>query len=196
MEITVSARHTEVPERLRAAAEEKVSRLARYVDGMDRAEVHFSTHRNPRIAEPEQCEVTLEGHGHHVRAKVAAADGYAAVDKAVAKLEQQLAKLRTKLQRQRKGVGRGAKAAAGADVLPDLATSAVAVEEAPAPAPTVPKIVKAKRFAPMAMTADDAAQRMDLLGHGFFFFTNLDTSRSAVVYRRDDGDIGLIDEDD
>jgi putative sigma-54 modulation protein len=195
VEITVSARHTEVPERLRAAAEEKVSRLARYVDGMDRAEVHFSTHRNPRIAEPELCEVTLEGHGHHVRAKVAAADGYAAVDKAVAKLEQQLAKLRTKLQRQRKGVGRGAKAPAGGEVAPDLATSAVAVEEAPTPAPKVPKIVKAKRFAPMAMTADDAAQRMDLLGHGFFFFTNLDTSRSAVVYRRDDGDIGLIDED-
>jgi putative sigma-54 modulation protein len=180
---------------LRATAEEKVARLARYVDGMDRAEVHFSTHRNPRIAEPELCEVTLEGHGHHVRAKVAAADGYVAVDKAVAKLEQQLAKLRTKLQRQRKGVGRGAKVPAGAEVVPAPTPSAVAVEEAPAPVPTVPKIVKSKRFAPMAMTADDAAQRMDLLGHGFFFFTNLDTGRAAVVYRRDDGDIGLIDED-
>ncbi len=123
MEITVSARHTEVPERLRATAEEKVARLARYVDGMDRAEVHFSTHRNPRIAEPEQCEVTLEGHGHHVRAKVSAADGYVAVDKAVAKLEQQLAKLRTKLQRQRKGVGRGAKATTGVDVAPVPAPS-------------------------------------------------------------------------
>ena len=194
MEITVSARHTEVPERLRAAAEEKVSRLARYVDGMDRAEVHFSTHRNPRIAEPELCEVTLEGHGHHVRAKVAAADGYAAVDKAVAKLEQQLAKLRTKLQRQRKGVGRGAKVPAG-DVAPVPAPSAVAVEEEAPRGPAIPKIVKSKRFAPMAMTSDDAAQRMDLLGHGFFFFTNLDTGRAAVVYRRDDGDIGLIDEE-
>jgi putative sigma-54 modulation protein len=195
VEITVSARHTEVPDRLRAIAEEKVSRLARYVDGMDRAEVHFSTHRNPRIAEPELCEVTIEGHGHHVRAKVAAADGYVAIDKAVAKLEQQLAKLKTKLQRQRKGAGRGAKVPAG-ETVPAPAPSAVAVEEAPAPAPAAPRIVKSKRFAPMAMTADDAAQRMDLLGHGFFFFTNLDTSRAAVVYRRDDGDIGLIDEDD
>jgi putative sigma-54 modulation protein len=194
VEITVSARHTEVPERLRATAEEKVARLARYVDGMDRAEVHFSTHRNPRIAEPELCEVTLEGHGHHVRAKVAAADGYVAVDKAVAKLEQQLAKLRTKLQRQRKGVGRGAKVPAG-EVAPAPAPSAVAVEEETPQGPAIPKIVKSKRFAPMAMTSDDAAQRMDLLGHGFFFFTNLDTGRAAVVYRRDDGDIGLIDEE-
>ena len=57
------------------------------------------------------------------------------------------------------------------------------------------RIVKSKRFATMAMTPEEAAQRMDLLGHGFFFFTNIDTSRAAVVYRRDDGDVGLIDED-
>lgn len=196
MEVTVSARHTEVPERLRVVAEEKIGRLARYVEGMDRAEVHFTTHRNPRIAEPELCEVTLEGHGHHVRAKVAAADGYIAVDKAVAKLEQQLHKLKTKLQRQRKGNGKAARAAAPGDLVPDDLAAAVATEEEVAPAgANLPKIVKVKRFAPVGMTADEAAQRMDLLGHGFFFFTNLDTGRAAVVYRREDGDIGLIDED-
>ena len=57
------------------------------------------------------------------------------------------------------------------------------------------RIVKSKRFAMMPMTPEEAAQRMDLLGHGFFFFTNLDTRRAAVVYRRGDGDVGLIDED-
>jgi len=196
MEVTVSARHTEIPERLRLSAEEKIGKLGRFVEGMDRAEVHFSTHRNPRIAEPELCEVTLEGHGHHVRAKVSAVDGYVAIDKAVAKLEQQLHKLKTKLQRQKKGAGKRP-AAVPADAL----TSDTVVLDAPAPdrvAPAgeaVPKIVKVKRFAPMGMTADEAAQRMDLLGHGFFFFTNLDTGRAAVVYRREDGDIGLIDED-
>ena len=59
-----------------------------------------------------------------------------------------------------------------------------------------PRIVKSKRFAMMPMTPEEAARRMDLLGHGFFFFTNVDTSRAAVVYRRDDGDVGLIDEAD
>ena len=107
MEVTVSARHTDVPERLRLAAEDKVGRLARYVEGMDRAEVHFTTLSNPRIAEREQCEVTMEGHGHFVRAKVAAVDGHTAVDKAVAKLERQLRKLKTKLQNQKKGAGKG-----------------------------------------------------------------------------------------
>ncbi len=197
MEVTVSARHTEVPERLRLLAEDKIGRLDRFVDGMERAEVHFSTHRNPRIAEPEMCEVTLEGHGHHVRAKVAAATGDVAVDKAVAKLEHQLSKLKTKLQRQRRGGGgRGRGAPVDGALVPDD-MAAVATAEAPsAPAGDgPPRIVKVKRFATMGLTADEAAQRMDLLGHGFFFFTNLDTGRAAVVYRRDDGDIGLIDED-
>jgi len=197
MEVTVSARHTEVPERLRLSAEEKIGRLGRYVDGMDRAEVHFSTQRNPRIAEREVCEVTMEGHGHHVRAKVAATDAYAAVDKVVAKLEQQLHKLKTKLQRQRKGTGRPGRSTPAADALVSD-TLVLDRPEDPAVAPAedrLPKIVKVKRFASMGMTADEAAQRMDLMGHGFFFFTNLDTGRSAVVYRRDDGDIGLIDED-
>jgi ribosome hibernation promoting factor len=48
----------------------------------------------------------------------------------------------------------------------------------------------------MPMTPEDASHRMELLGHGFFFFTNIDTHRAAVVYLRDDGDIGLIDEAD
>jgi putative sigma-54 modulation protein len=195
VEVTVSARHTEVPDRLRVVAEEKIGRLGRYVEGMDRAEVHFTTHRNPRIAEPELCEVTLEGHGHHVRAKVAATDGYVAVDKAVAKLEHQLQKLKTKLQRQRKAGSKPGKAAAPEGLVPDdLVGAAAPAPEAP-PAERLPTIVKVKRFAPVGMTADEAAQRMDLLGHGFFFFTNLDTGRAAVVYRREDGDIGLIDED-
>ena len=59
-----------------------------------------------------------------------------------------------------------------------------------------PQIVKSKRFAIHPMVAEEAAERMELLGHGFFFFTNVETSRSAVVYRRDDGNVGLIDEAD
>lgn len=97
LEITVSARHTDISPALRAAAEDKIGRLSRFLDGMDRAEVHFSEEHNPRIAAKEVCEVTLEGHGHHVRCKAAAADGFAAVDLAVEKLEHQLYNLKSKL---------------------------------------------------------------------------------------------------
>ena len=96
LEITVSAQHTDISPALRAAAEDKIGRLSRFLDGMERADVHFCEEHNPRIAAKEVCEVTLEGHGHHVRCKAAAADGFAAVDLAVDKLEQQLHRLKTK----------------------------------------------------------------------------------------------------
>ena len=53
--------------------------------------------------------------------------------------------------------------------------------------------MKTKAFTIKPMTAEEAALQMELLGHDFFFFTNADTERAAVVYQRDDGDVGLID---
>jgi ribosomal subunit interface protein len=96
LEITVSARHTDISPALRAAAEGKIGRLSRLLGGMDRAEVHFTEEHNPRIADKELCEVSIEGKGFRVRCKAAAADGFAAVDLAVEKLEHQLHKLKSK----------------------------------------------------------------------------------------------------
>ena len=199
VQVTVSRRHTEVPESLRVMTEEKIGRLARFVDGLDHAEVHFSEHKNPRIADKEVCEVTIEGHGHHVRCKVQAPDGFQAVDKAYDKLEHQLHKLKTKLRQRYQGAPKGKKGvdSLGAVVVldDDPVTAEGSIEEDEGFDPG-PKIVKAKRFAMFPMSAEEAVQRMELIGHGFFFFTNAETSRAAVVYRRDDGQVGLIDEAD
>jgi ribosomal subunit interface protein len=97
LEITVSARHTDISPALRAAAEDKIGRLSRLFGGIDRAEVHFTEERNPRVAAKELCEVSIEGKGCHVRCKAAAADGFAAVDLAVEKLEHQLHRVKTRL---------------------------------------------------------------------------------------------------
>ena len=197
MQVTVSRRHTEVPESLRVMAEEKIGRLGRFVDGLDHAEVHFWEHKNPRIADKEVCEVTIEGHGHHVRCKVQAPDGFQAIDKAYEKLEHQLHKLKTKLSRRNHGRPKAHKKSdalgAVAVIEPELLISVDGADEF---VDAGPQIVKSKRFAIHPMVAEEAAERMELLGHGFFFFTNSETSRSAVVYRRDDGNVGLIDEAD
>jgi putative sigma-54 modulation protein len=160
---------------------EKIGRLDRFLDGMDHAEIHFSEERNPRISAREVCEVTLEGHGHHVRAKVAASDQFAAVDLAVAKLEHQLSRLKTKLVRRSHGSrpAVNGKTAAVVESTPDVDDS---------------RIVKVKRFAMKPMPPSEAALQMELLGHSFFFFSNAQTGKAAVVYRRADGDVGLIDE--
>ena len=198
MQVTVSRRHTEVPESLRVMTEEKIGRLARFVDGLDHAEVHFSEHKNPRITDKEVCEVTIEGHGHHVRCKVQAPDGFQAVDKAYEKLEHQLHKLKTKLRQRYQGAPKGKKGidGLGAVVAPSEMPLEVEAGDEVDAFDSRPKIVKAKRFAMFPMSAEEAVERMELIGHGFFFFTNAETSRAAVVYRREDGQVGLIDEAD
>ena len=182
MEITVSSRHTEVSELLRESTVEKIGRLGRFLEGMDRAEVHFSEEHTRRVADKEVCEVTLVGHGHHVRCKVSAPDGFAAVDLAVEKLEHQLHKLKTKLMKRTHANGRRANGNGAAPTAED--------EDVP----VRPRIVKTKAFQIKPMTPEEAILQMDLMGHDFFFFTNADTERAAVVYRRDDGDVGLIDQ--
>lgn len=183
MQVHISSRRTVVTDRLQDLTRSKIARLDKFVPGLDRADVHFFEERNPRIADKETCEVMIEGHGHHVRTKVSAPDPYTAIDIAVTKLEHQLTKLKTKLHRHEHN-----------------GEHTIRIDE-PVPAPidvsppdaNVSEIVKKKQFVIDPMTPDEAVLQMELLGHDFFLFTNAETSRSAVVYVRDDGDIGLID---
>ena len=194
MEISISSRHTDITPGLEQAVRTKIGQLDRYLDDLDTAEVHFDEARNPRIVDRETCEVTLTGHGHHLRCKVNAPDALTAVDLAEAKLERQIRKLRTKLQNRHRG--RGDTIRTGAAPGPHTAADAVDGDGRADEADDEPelRIVKTKRFHLGPLTPAEAALKMDLMGHGFFFFINSTTGRSAVVYRRDDGAVGLIDE--
>ena len=183
MDILIQGRNVEVSDSLRGTVEDKLSRLVRFLDGMERAEVRFLEERNPRIADKEVCEVTMHGHGHVVRARAAAGDSFAAVDKVVDKLEHRIEKLKGKLAgrshpRRHGSVDSLSGSMAGGDAEEDEGQS---------------RIVRTKQFAIKPMTPEEAALQMELLSHDFFLFTNADTSAAAVVYRRKDGQIGLID---
>lgn len=194
MQIAVRGRHVEVPEHVKAHAQERLSRLERFLEGMDTAEVRFTEEKNPRIADRETCEVTLHGHGHVVRAKASATDICAAVDRVAHKLEHSLEKLKGKL------VGRShprrstlPSKAAPPDELPadlleehdhDIQESENGASQS---------IIRTKRFEMKPMTPDEAALQMDLLGHSFFLFTSSENGRAAVVYHREDGEIGMIE---
>jgi putative sigma-54 modulation protein len=103
VDVQVSARKVQLSPALRAAVETKLGRLDRYLRGEHRAEVHFLEERNGRIADKRDvCEVLIDGAGHHLRARVAAPDPFAAIDAAVTKLEHQLHKVKTRVN------GRGA----------------------------------------------------------------------------------------
>jgi ribosomal subunit interface protein len=96
MDVTLSSRHIDLTSEQQAIVRRKLVRLVRIVGGMDRAKVHFTEERNPRIAEREVCEVVLEGHGHQLIAKSSAVDPIAAVDATVEKLEHQLLSLKSR----------------------------------------------------------------------------------------------------
>ncbi len=185
MEVTVSGRHTTVSEKLRQHAVDKIGRLDRYLSGMEKAEVHFWEEKKQRTGGKEFCEVTMVGHGHHVRCKVSAVDGFTAVDRAVDKLERQLRKLKTKIINRKQQRERP-------ELPPDLVPDSLLPDGDAHPEP-IYNIVKNKEFDLNAMQPDAAALQMDLLNHDFFLFENELTGRNAVVYRRDDGDLGLID---
>ncbi len=182
MEIAVRGRNVDVSEVLRGTATEKIARVGRFLDGMERAEIQFCEERNPRIAEREVCEVTMHGHGHVVRARASATDSFAAVDRVVDKLEHRMEKLKGKLigrshPRRHPSVDFGLNGAGSGDDAAD----------------GQPRIVKSKKFEMKPMTPEEAAMQMELVGHEFYLFTSSETGHAGVVYRRHDGQIGLID---
>ena len=181
MEVTIRGRNVEVTDRLRAAAEEKVGRLSRHHEGWEHAEVQFLEERNPRISAKEVCEATLRGHGRIIRAKAASADSLTSLDKVVDKLEHQIDKLKSRL------ISRSHPKHHQIDLVPtEDDDDAGPAEQGP------PRIVKTKQFDMKPMTPEEAALQMDVLGHDFYLFNNTD-GVAAVVYRRNDGDIGLIE---
>jgi putative sigma-54 modulation protein len=191
MEIAVHGRHFAVPSELKQSAEEKIGHLGRYLEGMERAEVRFFEERNPRIAEPVGCEVTVAGHGHVVRARATGHEPAAALDRVVDKIAQRLSRLKEKL------VGRShphhsIRTERLTAINPPSADRAALLDGAEVEGEE-PRIVRTKRFAIKPMTPDEAVLQMELLSHDFFFFSNVETEQPAVVYRRADGDFGLID---
>jgi len=102
VEVQVSARKVQLSPALRDAVETKLARLERFLRGDHRASVVFLEERSGRIPDKRDvCEVLIDGSGHHLRARVTAADPFAAIDAAVTKLEHQLQKVKDTMGRRR-----------------------------------------------------------------------------------------------
>lgn len=184
MEIIVRGKNIEVSEVLRETAIGKMAKLDRFANGSTRAEIDFSELKNRRIHDKHVCEVLVHLKGSLIRSHAAAPEPFAALDLVIDKLEHQVKKLKEKrVSRMHPRPSRGAQAVPA--VLGDDRRQSDTDNEM--------RIVKVKRIDIKPMPPEEAGLQMDLLGHDFFFFTNSETGRSAVIYRRVDGDLGLID---
>jgi putative sigma-54 modulation protein len=183
---TLTARNLEITARLRAEIERKLRRLDRVADHRGaEANVALIAHASHASEQANVAEVTLHANGSVLRSTSSGPTPMAAFDTVLDKLERQA--VRTKQRR------RSVRERAADEVNQVLAREAVATTlEGPAE-PGGPSVVKIKRFDMVPMFEEDAISRMEELGHAFFVFFNAESEQIAVLYRRRDGDYGVIE---
>jgi len=170
----------ELTPELREATIAKVAHAGRIFDDGHSADVEFMKASNPRQSDRRfRVEITTLAAGHTVRIETSAHDDRAALDFAVEKFERRLRSLKERLiqrSRQPKNKQLNGPGEPSDDVPQDT-----------------PQIVRTKRFETRPMMPEEAALQMEMIGHDFFFFLNAESGAHCVLYRRHDGQLGLIE---
>ncbi|MGB3681132.1 MAG: ribosome-associated translation inhibitor RaiA [Rubrobacteraceae bacterium] len=185
MDVAVKGRNISVTEALEKYASEKVERIHKFFDDEksdSRAEVELIHERNRSNADPEVAEATMFINGTVLKAREASADMYASIDKMCDKLERQVKRYRGRQVARWHGQAKND-------------------QDSPEPQPFVvddeeeleARIVRSKQFQMKPMDAGEAALQMELLDHDFYVFTSSDSDAINVIYRRRDGNYGLIE---
>ena len=186
MDMVFKGRHMEVRPDIRDYAEEKIGKVTRLLNGMIMSiEVELYHERNRSIEKGQIAEVTvhMKHPGPVIRAREAATDMKAAVDMVADKLKLQVMKVKGKLDRKHAAKGTFAAPEEG---LGEFAEAEEAEEVADG------GIVKRKSLELKPMDSEEAILQLELLGHDFFVFSSAETGMVNVLYKRRDGDYGLI----
>ena len=174
MQLEVKGKNVEVSDGIRRYAEQKLAKLERHLNDPTRVELELAVERNPSIAASQVAEATIWTQGPTLRAREASTDMRASIDQLADKLSRQVQRYREKRRRH------GSRGAAGPP-------------EDAARTDSEPTIVKTKQFLLRPMTAEEAVLELELVGHDFFVFRHAESGEVNVVYRRRDGDYGLIE---
>jgi len=198
VDIVVKGRNVEVPEHYRQHVADKLTRVERYDHKLIRVDVELFHERNPRqSAACQRVELTCKSRGPVVRSEACAKDFYSALDTAIAKLE---TRLRRSADRRRVHHGRhtpisvaaATAAASAANLSANGSGGPVSVLDEVEEENLPGRIVREKEHSAKPMTVDQALFEMELVGHDFFLFSDVDTGRPSVVYRRKGYDYGVI----
>ena len=173
MKYTYNGKGMEVSESLKARVEKKLGKLERYFRDEPEATVRFKQQKGARNI----VEITVSVGGIILRAEESSNDMYLSIDRAVDKLESQIRRYRTKLEKRMR---------------PEQIEE-VAAEEAPVFEEADYSVVRVKKFAVKPMGVEDAIVQMEMLGHDFFMFCNEENEKICVLYRRNDGTYGVLE---
>lgn len=180
MRTIVKGKNLDVPDADRQYVEQKMRRVERLLDDRSEAIVELSRERHKSQEASRIVEVTLVIDGRTLRSVARAATWRAAVDEVVDKLERRAVDFKERPRERGRSTDRREVVGSGAAVPTESDGGR-------------PRIVKIKRFDIEPMFEEDAVERMEELEHSFFVFVNAETEGVAVLYRRTDGDYGLIE---
>lgn len=178
MKMTINARNMAISPAVTKRIERKTAKMERYL--LPETEVQIKMQKGKKDQRIVEITVPM-GNNVILRSEAVADDNnlFLAIDQALAKIERQIHRHRTKL-------GKRLREDAFVPEVPEYIDEEPAEENAP-------KIVRRKTFPVRPMSVEDAAIQMELLGHGFFAFVNIETERTNILYLRKDGDLGLLE---
>jgi len=182
MDISIRGRNIELTPALKDYIGDKVGRLEKYFDNIKAVDVALTVERNRSIEKTQRAEVTMHVNGTVIRAEEASVSMYSSVDIVVEKLERQLKKYKSKIyksMREKRGSRKSKEVQY--EATPEVESSN-----------GEPVIARTKRVALRMMTPEEAALQMELLGHDFHLFLDPDQGGVNLVYRRRDGNYGLL----
>jgi putative sigma-54 modulation protein len=205
MKLLVKGKNTDVSRRVQEYAEKRLSKLSLLLDDeVTRMELEITEEKNPRVADNKVAEATIWTKGRALRATEASPDVFASIDLVAEKLGRQVKKYHDKRVQDRHGGTHGHERnrwkgalmdnGNGAGKLPEGYEFETQTTEEPGMANSSQlRIVKTKQFSLGPMSPEEAAEQMSLVGHDFFVFVNDETDETSVLYKRSDGQFGLIE---
>ncbi|WP_066582619.1 ribosome hibernation-promoting factor, HPF/YfiA family [Cellulomonas timonensis] len=200
MEIVVVGRHTEVLEKFRRHATDKLTKLAQLAPRAQRIDVVVTHERNPRQAGScERVELTVVDKGPVIRAEACADDRFAALDLAIAKLQERLRRSRDRRKDHHNRtlippseVPVDVRPPSDDDQEPEQTVAVAPGDVVELTLGDSPVVIREKVHSAHPMTIDDALYEMELVGHDFYLFIDAETAQPAVAYRRHGWSYGVI----
>ena len=181
MELVIKGKNIEVEKAAQEYIKSKLTRLERHLPDITEIKVELVQEMTKSAENRFVAQVTINSHGTLLRGEERASNVYAAIDIVVDVLNRQIERFKDKLYRSRRRITPLRREEAAEE----LQEEKVEGKES--------RIVKVKRFPVKPMTPEEAVDQMELLSHDFFIFFNPESDRFAVIYRRGDGNYGLIE---
>jgi len=181
MELVIKGKNMEVEKAAQEYIKSKLNRLERHLPDITEVKVELVQEMTKSAENRFVAQVTITAHGTLLRGEERASNVYAAIDTVVDVLNRQIERFKDKLYRSRRRITPFRREEAAEEAQEEKA------EEKES------RIVKVKRFPVKPMTPEEAVDQMELLSHDFFIFFNPESDRFAVIYRRGDGNYGLIE---